>query len=96
MTKKYEPADLIRIHRAEILDEFTRLGFLRPQVVSVTLKTEFSAVLMAAQFPTGIKPSDRAVIERNIGRLIGKAVMLRDKRNKHRDKILQAAELESF
>lgn len=96
MAAKYGPADLIRIHRAEILDEFTKLGFLRPQYAPATLNPEFSQVIVAAQFPSGLDPRHRDILLRNLGRLIGKAVMLRDKGNRHRDRILQTAQLESF
>lgn len=96
MTKKYEPADLIRIHRAEIHGEFTRLGFPKPQVAPVTLGEEFSSVIMATYFPPDLTPNDLVILKRNVSRWLGKEIMLRDKRNKHRDKILQAAELESF
>lgn len=96
MQRKYEPRDLILIHRPEILAHFTRARMTRPQIAPMTLDKSFRQALMRAYFPSDLRLLDLDLLKRDIRRLIGKDVLLRDKRLVQSDQIQQVATFESL
>ena len=85
----HEQRSLIRV-------TLRRNGFVAAEYIPATMQPQFEEVIIAARFAPGLSSAAIHIMEDEVSKIIGKPVMLRDKRLTHRDKILQVANLETL
>ena len=82
--------------RKQIALLLRRCGFSGGEYAPVTMRPQFPRLIIATRFAPHVSAGLLETIAAEISEIVGKPVMLRDKRVAKRDKIIQTAQLEKL